>query len=103
MGVCGVVPQGSRYQYPLWVALRFYSVQVLRVVIRGVPPRLGFAPVKATALGVALLMRQLDALRSDLERAISKGRVLMATKDPVATGVSVALRFVNAACRGIAF
>ncbi|MQL89032.1 hypothetical protein Taro_021599 [Colocasia esculenta] len=45
----------------------------------------------ATTLGVALLTRQLGASRSDFKRAISKGRVLMVTKDPVAQGRASAL------------
>ncbi|MQM10658.1 hypothetical protein Taro_043555 [Colocasia esculenta] len=41
--------------------------------------------IEATALSVALLTRQPDESRSDLERAIAKGRILMATKDSVTT------------------
>ncbi|MQM10467.1 hypothetical protein Taro_043361 [Colocasia esculenta] len=47
--------------------------------------REGFAPVKATTLGVAFLTRQPDVSRSDLERDMSKGRVLKATWPLVAT------------------
>ncbi|MQM17067.1 hypothetical protein Taro_050033, partial [Colocasia esculenta] len=53
--------------------------------------RIRVSPVKATAQGVAFRMRQPDLSRSSLERNISKGRILMATKDPVVLRVPRAI------------
>ncbi|MQL75209.1 hypothetical protein Taro_007556 [Colocasia esculenta] len=58
------------------------------MVICGIAPGLGFAPVKATTLGVAFLTRQPDASSSGLEGDTLKGRDRMATKGSVATRIA---------------